>query len=138
MVATSTSGVQGMRGGPTLTRDDMEGMLYDQYILFKMRLRTVKLEIVQHVTDEFAKLRDFISSLVSPSGGTSISATAPVVNEPTIWEYPHEDGEGGEEWSPQADDRAEDGDMQEVNDTCVIFSNLCALGSITFHFPLCK
>ncbi|CAA3022566.1 Hypothetical predicted protein [Olea europaea subsp. europaea] len=29
MVAPSTSGVQGMRGGATLTREDVEGMLYD-------------------------------------------------------------------------------------------------------------
>ncbi|CAA2989122.1 Hypothetical predicted protein [Olea europaea subsp. europaea] len=49
VVAPSTSGVQGTGGGATLTREDVDGMLYDQRILFKMRLRTVKLEIMQHV-----------------------------------------------------------------------------------------
>ncbi|CAA3019553.1 Hypothetical predicted protein [Olea europaea subsp. europaea] len=68
----------------TMTREDVEGMLYDQHILFEMRLRTVKLEIMQHVTGEFAKLRDFISTLVPPSSGTSTSAAAPVVNEPNL------------------------------------------------------
>lgn len=44
--ASSTSGRQGTRGGPTVTRTDMEGMLLDQHILIEMRLRTVKLEII--------------------------------------------------------------------------------------------
>ncbi|CAA2959435.1 Hypothetical predicted protein [Olea europaea subsp. europaea] len=91
VVAPSTSGVQGTRGGVTLMREDVEGMLYDQCILFEMRLRTVKLEIMQHVTEEFARLRDFISTLVPPSSGTSTSAAAPVVNEPNLWDDPHED-----------------------------------------------
>ncbi|CAA2955916.1 Hypothetical predicted protein [Olea europaea subsp. europaea] len=84
VVAPSTSGVQGTRDGPTLTREDVEGMLYDQRILFEMRLRTVKLEIMQHLIEEFARLRDFISTLVPPSSGTSTSAVAPVVNEPNL------------------------------------------------------
>ncbi|CAA2955290.1 Hypothetical predicted protein [Olea europaea subsp. europaea] len=96
VVAPSTSGVQGTRDGATLTRKDVEGMLYDQRILFEMRLRTVKLEIMQHVTEEFARLRDFISTLVPPSSGTSTSTAAPVVNESNIWDDPHEDVYGGE------------------------------------------
>ncbi|CAA3024919.1 Hypothetical predicted protein [Olea europaea subsp. europaea] len=95
VVAPSTSGVQGTRGGPTLTREDVEGMLYNQRILFEMRLQTVKLEIMQHLTEEFARLRDFISTLMPPSSGTSTFATAPVVNEPNIWDDPHEDVHGG-------------------------------------------
>ncbi|CAA2968097.1 Hypothetical predicted protein [Olea europaea subsp. europaea] len=91
IVGPSTSGLQGTRGGLTMTREDVEGMLLDQRILFEMMLRTVKHEIMQHVIEEFARLRDFISILVPPSGGTSTSAAAPVVNEPHIWDNPHED-----------------------------------------------
>ncbi|CAA3009825.1 Hypothetical predicted protein [Olea europaea subsp. europaea] len=80
-----------------------------------MRLQTVKLEIIQHVIEVFARLRDFISSLVPPSGGTSTSAAAPIINEPNIWDDPHKDGEGEDERSPQEDDHAEEGEMQEVN-----------------------
>ncbi|CAA3031626.1 Hypothetical predicted protein [Olea europaea subsp. europaea] len=96
-------------------RDDMEGMLYDQRILFEMRLRIVKLEIMQHVIEEFARLRDFISILAPPSDGTSTFAVAPVVNEPNIWDDPHEDGEGSNERSPHDDDETEEAKMQEVN-----------------------
>ncbi|CAA2988177.1 Hypothetical predicted protein [Olea europaea subsp. europaea] len=115
MVAPSTSGVQGMRGGATLTREDVEGMLYDQRILFEMRLRTMKLEIMQHVTKEFARLRHFISTLVSPSSGTSTSAAAPVVNEPNLWDDPHKDGQGSDVRSPHDDDRAAEDEMQKGN-----------------------
>ncbi|CAA3009977.1 Hypothetical predicted protein [Olea europaea subsp. europaea] len=103
-----------------------------------MRLRTVKLEIIQHVNEEFARLRDFISTLVPPFSGTSISATAPVVNESNIWDNPHEDVDGGDmdlcpddggrpspienlkvnggdERSPHDNDHAEEIEMQEVN-----------------------
>ncbi|CAA3001815.1 Hypothetical predicted protein [Olea europaea subsp. europaea] len=139
VVAPSTSRVQGTRGGATLMREDVNGMLYDQRMLFEMRLRTVKLEIMQHVTEEFAKLRDFISTLVSPSSGTSTSAAAPVVNEPNLWDDPHEDVYGGDMdlclddggcpfpirnldvngrqgsdvRSPHDDDRANEAEMQE-------------------------
>ncbi|CAA2985626.1 Hypothetical predicted protein [Olea europaea subsp. europaea] len=83
-VETEVATSPGMRGGPTVMRDDVEGMLLDQRILFEMRLRIVKLKIIQHMIEEFARLRDFISNLVSPSGGTSTSATAPVMNVPNI------------------------------------------------------
>ncbi|CAA3016726.1 Hypothetical predicted protein [Olea europaea subsp. europaea] len=88
MVAPSTSELQGTRDGPTVTREDVEGMLLDQRILFEMRLRPVKLEIMQHVTEEFARLRDFLSTLVPPSGGTSTFVAAPIMNEPNIWDDP--------------------------------------------------
>ncbi|CAA3024704.1 60S ribosomal L21-1 [Olea europaea subsp. europaea] len=90
-------------------------MLLDQRILFEMRLRTVKFEIMQHVTEEFARLRDIISTLVPPSGGTSTSTVASVVNEANIWDDPHE-GEGSDERSPYDDDHADEGEMHEVND----------------------
>ncbi|CAA2934443.1 Hypothetical predicted protein [Olea europaea subsp. europaea] len=99
-----------------MTREDVEGMLYDQRILFEMRLRTVKLEIMQHVTEEFARLRDFISTLVPPSSGTSTSAAAPVVNEPNFSDDPHEVNEQGSDvQSPHDDVRADDVKMQEGN-----------------------
>ncbi|CAA3025833.1 60S ribosomal L21-2-like [Olea europaea subsp. europaea] len=88
-------------------------MLLDQSILIEMRLRTMKLEIIQHVTEEFARLKDSISSLVSPSNGTSTSAAVPVVNEPNIWDDPHEDEKGSDERSSQDDDHADEG---EAND----------------------
>ncbi|CAA3033589.1 Hypothetical predicted protein [Olea europaea subsp. europaea] len=101
-----------------MMREDVEGMLYDQRILFEMRLRTVKLEIMQHVTEEFAKLRDFISTLVPPSSGTSTSPIAPVVNEQNLWDDPHEDGQGSDVRSPHDDVHADGAEMQEGNDTC--------------------
>ncbi|CAA2970573.1 Hypothetical predicted protein, partial [Olea europaea subsp. europaea] len=90
MVALSTSGLQGTRCGRTVTREDVEGMLLDQRILFKMKSRTVKLEIIQHVIEEVARPRDFISILVPPSSGISTSVVASVMNEPNIWDDPHE------------------------------------------------
>ncbi|CAA3002568.1 Hypothetical predicted protein [Olea europaea subsp. europaea] len=116
MGAPSTSGLQASRGGSTVMREDVEGMLLDQRILIEMRLWTPKLEIIQHVTEEFARLRDFISSLMPTSGGTSTSVVAPVVNEPNIWDDPHEDGESSDERSPQDDDHADEGEMQEAKD----------------------
>ncbi|CAA2967614.1 Hypothetical predicted protein [Olea europaea subsp. europaea] len=71
---------------------DEGGRGVDQRILIEMRLRTVKLEIMQHVTEEFARLRDFISTLVPPSSGTSTSAAAPVVNEQTFGMTPTKTG----------------------------------------------
>ncbi|CAA2986808.1 Hypothetical predicted protein [Olea europaea subsp. europaea] len=115
MVAPSTYRVQGTCGGATMTREDVEGMLYDQCIFFEMRLRTVKLEIMQHVTEEFARLRDFISTLVPPSSHTSTSAAAPVVNEPNLSDDPHEDGQGSDVRSPHDDVCADDAKMQEGN-----------------------
>ncbi|CAA2996256.1 Hypothetical predicted protein [Olea europaea subsp. europaea] len=64
MQASSTSHVRPTAtAGSSLTTDDVQGMLLDQRILFEMWLRTVKLEIMQHVSDEFKKLKDFISSI---------------------------------------------------------------------------
>ncbi|CAA2986374.1 Hypothetical predicted protein [Olea europaea subsp. europaea] len=116
MDAPSTSALQGTRGGLTMTREGVEGMLLDQHILIEMRLLTVKLEIIQHVIEEFARLRDFITTLLPSSGGTSTSTIAHVVNEQNIWDDIHEmDGEGGDERSPHNDDHADEGEIQEVN-----------------------
>ncbi|CAA2970410.1 Hypothetical predicted protein [Olea europaea subsp. europaea] len=60
---TSTSHVRPTAtAGSSLTADDIQGMLLDQRILFEMRLRTVKLEIMHHVSNKFKKLKDFIST----------------------------------------------------------------------------
>ncbi|CAA3015834.1 Hypothetical predicted protein [Olea europaea subsp. europaea] len=92
----------------------------------------------KHVIEEFTRLRDFISTLVPPSGGISTSVAAPLVNEPNIWDDPHEGsdirsphdddcadeaemqegnaGEGSDKRSPHDDDHADEGEMHEVND----------------------
>ncbi|CAA3016225.1 Hypothetical predicted protein [Olea europaea subsp. europaea] len=61
-VGTSTS---------SLTREKVEELLLDQRILFKMRLRTVKLEIQPHVTSECTRLREFIVVIVAPPAPTT-------------------------------------------------------------------
>ncbi|CAA2998623.1 Hypothetical predicted protein [Olea europaea subsp. europaea] len=50
--------------GASLMRAEVEELLLNQRTLIKIRLCTIKLEIMQHVTDEFVKVRDFISTLV--------------------------------------------------------------------------
>ncbi|CAA2974163.1 Hypothetical predicted protein [Olea europaea subsp. europaea] len=82
--------------GANLTRDEVEELLLDQRTLIEIRLRTVKLEIMQHVTDEFVKVRDFISTLVPPAPSRSTPPTAQVANEPTILATSVHDGNGGE------------------------------------------
>ncbi|CAA2953744.1 Hypothetical predicted protein [Olea europaea subsp. europaea] len=62
----------------------VEELLLDQRTLIEIRLRTIKLEIIQHVTDEFVKVRDFISTLVPPSLSRSTPPTAQAANEPTV------------------------------------------------------
>ncbi|CAA2996802.1 Hypothetical predicted protein [Olea europaea subsp. europaea] len=75
MLAPSTSYVRkGESAGVSLTRAKVEKMLLDQRTLVEIRLHAVKLEIMQHVTHEFVKLREFNSTLIPPSGS---STTAP-------------------------------------------------------------
>ncbi|CAA2981064.1 Hypothetical predicted protein [Olea europaea subsp. europaea] len=71
-VGTSGSGV---------TKEEVEELLFNQRILFEMRLRTVKLEIEQHVTSECKKLRAFFATLVAPPAPTPVAATMPVDTE---------------------------------------------------------
>ncbi|CAA3016349.1 Hypothetical predicted protein [Olea europaea subsp. europaea] len=75
---------QGQTSGPSLTRAEVEELLLDQRTLIEIRLRTIKLEIMQHVTDEFVKGRDFISTLVPPSLSRNTPPTAQAVKEPTV------------------------------------------------------
>ncbi|CAA3025224.1 Hypothetical predicted protein [Olea europaea subsp. europaea] len=87
---------QGQTSGASLTRDEVEELLLDQRTLIEIRLRTVKLEIMQHVTYEFVKVRDFISTLVPPAPSRSTPPTAQAANEPTILATSVHDGNGGE------------------------------------------
>ncbi|CAA3014829.1 Hypothetical predicted protein [Olea europaea subsp. europaea] len=94
--APSTSHVrQGQTSGASLTRDEVEELLLDQRTLIEIRLHTVKLEIMQHVTDEFVKVRDFISTLVPPSSSRNTPPTAQAANEPTVLATSVHDGNGG-------------------------------------------
>ncbi|CAA3029367.1 Hypothetical predicted protein [Olea europaea subsp. europaea] len=114
--APSTSHVRQVQiSGANLTRDEMEELLLDQRMLIEIRLRTVKLEIMQHVTDEFVKVRDFISTLVPPASSRSTPPTAQAANEPTVLATSvHVHGRG---FSPLPIDHDEDVDkeMQERN-----------------------
>ncbi|CAA2995277.1 Hypothetical predicted protein [Olea europaea subsp. europaea] len=73
--------------GSSLSTDNVQGMLLDQKILIEMRLPTVKLEIMQHVSDEFKKLKKFISTVVSASSSTTTTRTADVGPEPKQSDY---------------------------------------------------
>ncbi|CAA3024535.1 Hypothetical predicted protein [Olea europaea subsp. europaea] len=75
---------QGQTSGASLTTAEVEELLLDQRTLIEIRLHTVKLEIMQHVTNEFVKAKDFISTLVPPAPSRSTPPTAQAANEPTI------------------------------------------------------
>ncbi|CAA3007370.1 Hypothetical predicted protein [Olea europaea subsp. europaea] len=95
--APSTSYVrQGQTSDASLTKDEVEELLLNQRTLIEIRLRTVKLEIMQHVTDEFVKVRDFISTLVPLAPSRSTPPTAQAANEPTVLATSVHDGNGGE------------------------------------------
>ncbi|CAA3015062.1 Hypothetical predicted protein [Olea europaea subsp. europaea] len=114
--------------GASLTRDEVKKLLLDQRTLIEIRLRTVKLEIMQHVTDEFVKVRDFISTLVPPAPSRSTPPTAQAAKEPTVLATSVHDANGpisecaepqvyGRGFSPFSVDHDEDMDkeMQEPN-----------------------
>ncbi|XP_022899194.1 uncharacterized protein LOC111412487 [Olea europaea var. sylvestris] len=87
-MAPSTSHVRpAAAAGSSLTTDDVQGMLLDQRILFEMRLRTVKLELMQHMSDEFKKLKDFISTIVPASGSTTTACATDVDPKPRQSDY---------------------------------------------------
>ncbi|CAA3006159.1 Hypothetical predicted protein [Olea europaea subsp. europaea] len=75
---------QGATAGASLTRTEVEEMLLDQRTLIEIRFRTVKLEIIQHVTNEFVRLREFISTLVPLSGSRTTVPTAEAENESRV------------------------------------------------------
>ncbi|XP_022890387.1 uncharacterized protein LOC111405644 isoform X1 [Olea europaea var. sylvestris] len=66
----------------SLTKGEVEELLLDQRILFEMRLRTVKLEIEQHVTFECTKLREFIAGQVAPHPPTTAPRSTGAIFEP--------------------------------------------------------
>lgn len=80
--APSISRQRGVQTGNGLTRSDIKDMLLDQRVLFEMLPRTVKLEIVQHVTAECNRLQEFISTVVSPHISTTSAAPHDVQNDP--------------------------------------------------------
>ncbi|CAA2964988.1 39S ribosomal protein L41-A, mitochondrial [Olea europaea subsp. europaea] len=95
--APSTSYVrQGQTFGASLTRAEVEELLLDQRTLIEIHLCTIKLEIIQHVIDEFVKVRDFISTLVPPSLSRSTPPMAQAANEPTVLGSLLHDRNGGE------------------------------------------
>ncbi|CAA3023369.1 Hypothetical predicted protein [Olea europaea subsp. europaea] len=66
----------------SLTKGKVEELLLDQRILFEMRLRTVKLEIEQHVTFECTRLREFIATQVAPPLPTTAPCSKGAIIEP--------------------------------------------------------
>ncbi|XP_022861285.1 uncharacterized protein LOC111381704 [Olea europaea var. sylvestris] len=91
-------------------------MLLDQRILFEMWLCTVKLEIMQHVSDEFKKLKDFISTIVPASGSTTTACATDVDPEPRLSDY---EGFAGHHPSPDGIDEDMGIDKQEGDGMCI-------------------
>lgn len=67
--------------GLGVTKEEVEELLFDQRILFEMRLRTVKLEIEQHVTSECKKLGALFATLVALPAPTPVAAAMPTDTE---------------------------------------------------------
>ncbi|CAA2977761.1 Hypothetical predicted protein [Olea europaea subsp. europaea] len=93
---------------------------------------------MQHVTDEFVKVRDFISTLVPPAPSRNTPPTAQVAKEPTILATSVYDGNGGDtdpvpkcadpqvhgrgfSSLPVDHDKDMDNEMQERNGVCLKF-----------------
>ncbi|CAA2995578.1 Hypothetical predicted protein [Olea europaea subsp. europaea] len=107
-VGTSGSGV---------TKEEVEEMLFDQRILFEMRLHTVKLEIEQHVTSECKKLRAFFATLVAPPAPTPVPAAMPADTEGGVSGSIPQEIRGGEmEHSPNERDMRADTGIAHVQD----------------------
>ncbi|CAA2968509.1 Hypothetical predicted protein [Olea europaea subsp. europaea] len=104
---------------PGLTRGDVEELLLDQRILFEMRLRTVKLEIQQHVTSECTSLREFLAALVARAGLTTAEPTTRVETEAGISSSLPEDIYGGpaEPYPYELDIAIDTGNMQDIRST---------------------
>ncbi|CAA3000337.1 Hypothetical predicted protein [Olea europaea subsp. europaea] len=96
--------------------DGDRDMLLDQRILFEMWLCTVKLEIMQHVSDEFKKLKDFISTIVPASGSTTTACATDVDPEPRLSDY---EGFAGHHPSPDGIDEDMGIDKQEGDGMCI-------------------
>ncbi|CAA3013033.1 Hypothetical predicted protein [Olea europaea subsp. europaea] len=105
--------------GSSLTIDDVQDMLLDQRILIEMRLRTVKLEIMQHVSDEFKKLKDFISTVVPASCSKCTARAANVDPEPRQSDYGGFADYVGHHPLPDDPDKDMGIDRQEEDGMCI-------------------
>lgn len=65
-------------------------MLFEQRVLIEMRLQTVKLEIFEHVAGEFARLRNFISTLAGSPVSTPLTAPHNVYTDAVPSSFHHE------------------------------------------------
>ncbi|CAA2993354.1 Hypothetical predicted protein [Olea europaea subsp. europaea] len=99
--------------GSSLMMNDVQGMLLDQRILIEIQLCTVKLEIMQHVSDEFIKLKDFISTVVPTSDSTTIARAADVDPKPRQLDY------AGNHPSCDGPDKDMGIDRQEEHGMCI-------------------
>ncbi|CAA2980426.1 Hypothetical predicted protein [Olea europaea subsp. europaea] len=81
-----------------------------------MRLRTVKLELMQHMSDKFKKLKDFISTIVPASGSTTTACATEVDPEPRQSDY---GGFAGHHPSPYGIDKDLGIDRQEGDGMCI-------------------
>jgi hypothetical protein len=70
----STSRNRGVQSGGGLSRSEVEDMLFELRVLIEMRLRTVKLEMFEHVTRECRRLREFMETMVRPPVSTPPTA----------------------------------------------------------------
>ncbi|CAA2980490.1 serine threonine- kinase CDL1-like [Olea europaea subsp. europaea] len=105
--------------GSSLTIDDVQGMLLDQRILIEMWLRTVKLEIMQHMSDEIKKLKDFISIVVPTSCSKCTARAVDVDLEPRQLDYGGFADYAGHHSSPDGPDKDMVIDRQEGDDMCI-------------------
>ncbi|CAA2981926.1 Hypothetical predicted protein [Olea europaea subsp. europaea] len=92
--------------GSNLTRGEVEELLLDQRILLEMQLRTVKLEIEQHVMSECKKFRDFLTTFVALAGPTPIAVATPTDTEAEVLDV---NGGDVEPFSDEQDIRADTG-----------------------------
>ncbi|CAA3005419.1 Hypothetical predicted protein [Olea europaea subsp. europaea] len=111
-VRTSTS---------SLTKGEVKELLLDQRILFEMRLRTVKLEIEQHVTFECIRLCEFIAAQVAPHPPTTAPHSTSAIFEPGPSGCSPQDvhGRGTDPW-PTPIEMGVDTGCSQPPGTCII------------------
>ncbi|CAA2972788.1 Hypothetical predicted protein [Olea europaea subsp. europaea] len=84
-----------------------------------MQLRTMKLEIIQHVSDELKKLKDFISTVIPTSGSTTTARAANVDLEPRQSDYRGFADYAGHHTSCDDPDKDMGIDRQAGDDMCI-------------------
>ncbi|CAA2982981.1 Hypothetical predicted protein [Olea europaea subsp. europaea] len=97
-----------------LIREDVEELLLDKRILFEMRLRTMKLEIQQHVSSKYTSLQEFLGTLVAQASSTIAVAVTSVETEVSVSGSLPEDvyGRPAEPFSDEQDIPIDTGNMQ--------------------------